>query len=162
MVLHRHTIFFGYSWWAMIYVGVRCRSPQKHQSVPAGGVQSSLCPRNLDAFAEVGVPFPVLTQINAILLQVFLHIIQGFFVRGPSSERDVNTVWKQETCLCISQVDENCSWLYCGQTRKVHWLTLSKYLKKKITEETPMLLFRKRAIPTERWHFIAAVSPNFC
>jgi hypothetical protein len=70
--------------------------PSKHQSVTLNLI---LCSWRLNVFTVITVPFHKLIDIQAILLQVSLHIIQGPFVRVRSSERDVNTSWKKGNLL---------------------------------------------------------------
>jgi hypothetical protein len=58
----------------------------------------------LNTLTVISVPFHELIEIQAPLLQSFLHIIQGFFFRVWRSEQDVNACWKRRVNSCRRQL----------------------------------------------------------
>jgi hypothetical protein len=67
----------------------------KHSSVNA--YRFYLCSWEFNILALISLIFHKMIEIKAIFFQVFLHIIQGSFVRVRSSEHDVNACCKKET-----------------------------------------------------------------
>jgi hypothetical protein len=58
----------------------------------------------LNVLTVISVKLHKLIEIQFIFLQDSLHIIQKFFIRIQSSERDVEAYWKEKK----RQIHENC------------------------------------------------------
>jgi hypothetical protein len=112
----------------------------RHQSVTINFVLSSW---RLNMFTVTIFPFHKLIDIQVILLQVFLHIIQGPFIRVWRSEPDVNTSWKKGDSLTLKKTFSKLHLTVFKEWRAVNGLNRNlhrlAYKKKSIMDHSPSL-----------------------